>query len=203
MSRQVLLKESSLERESQGRPGYVDFWRSHGRSMGGVLAVDLGMYARLREHFARGGEVLATPLVIPAQIQHVTISRGLSPVSRKTLPGVMTEKDRWRVKGRQMWAELHHRPARPGLDGFAETEWLNRFTARIGCGECLASWLTLIGMNPPDLRSPFSYFIWTVEAHNAVNARINVEIAQGLRSDPLKPLLPVSHAVELYQRRAA
>jgi hypothetical protein len=184
----VLLKESAIEREAAGRAGYLDFWRKHGRSRDGILIVDFEVFARLKNHFAGGGSILAHPLVIPASIQTIMIPRAERYLSIRRTEAPKPVENHWRrVEGPRLWAELHHRPFLPGLDGFAETAWLNRFTGRVLCGECRNEWLAWVRENPVDLSSSFNYFRWTVDTHNAVNRRLG------------KPEMTVDEAFKLHR----
>ena len=76
----------------------------------------------------------------------------------------------WPVAGPLMWAELHHWAIGGGhRDGDA---WLERFTARIPCGDCRRHWIDTIDQHPPEFDSVASLFAWTVTVHNRVNERL-------------------------------
>lgn len=68
------------------------------------------------------------------------------------------------TRGARLWAELHtKRDVTPAF--------LQQFTKRIPCAECQAEWVALTNRIPPAFGP--GWFAWTVEAHNAVNARLN------------------------------
>ncbi len=69
-----------------------------------------------------------------------------------------------------MWADLHEWAL---LGDIADTSnWLNKFQARIGCGECVRHWQSWIQEHPPDASNNDALFAWSVAAHNAVNRRL-------------------------------
>lgn len=92
-------------------------------------------------------------------------------ISDGFVPIIRIEKS-WEIRGPALWAELHSRAKTYDGDIVIEGEWLDEFSRRIGCGRCKSDWLTWLRDNPPDLASAATYYIWTVESHNAVNIRL-------------------------------
>lgn len=88
------------------------------------------------------------------------------------------------------WQELHQRAL--DWDGKDDAAWLEAFALRIpGNCACTAHWRAWVKDNPPRFGD---YFAWTVEGHNAVNARLNKQIltvdqARAIWTQPL-PLVP-------------
>lgn len=76
-----------------------------------------------------------------------------------------------------MWQELHERPfvTDGPLDAQVEQAWLDDdFTPRVSDGgcSCRSHWKKLLEDMPPDYSSRDRYWIWTVKAHNRVNAKM-------------------------------
>lgn len=68
-------------------------------------------------------------------------------------------------RGRKLWAELHTKQD-------ATPEWFALWMQRVpsfGCG-CRNAFAAIIAVNPPQYDD---WFAWTVEAHNAVNDKLN------------------------------
>jgi hypothetical protein len=88
--------------------------------------------------------------------------------------------------GPALWAELHARAMAYGGDAEGERAWLDRFTARVPCGECRQHWLELVTQTPPDLSDAGAFYRWTVSVHNAVNVRLGKAVwtAPARPSDP-------------------
>ena len=89
-----------------------------------------------------------------------------------------------------LWKELHTR-ALSVESGKDDSSWLRswakkipRFTKGCNCNEHWGKW---VRANPPVFKNTDTYFAWTVEAHNAVNTRLN------------KPLVTVEQAKLLYR----
>jgi hypothetical protein len=66
------------------------------------------------------------------------------------------------------WSELHTRAL--SFAGTDDTLWLARFSERVPCGSCRIHWAEFLRSSPPRWAD---YFAWSVEAHNAVNKRLN------------------------------
>lgn len=112
----------------------------------------------------------------------------------------------WAVRGPRLWSELHARPKDFAGDVVAELAWLEKFAARIGCGECKRHWLAWVEKNPPDLATADTYYIWTARAHDVVNVRMGKPVwvpkimagcgatrsepRRSLSAHPRTPLLP-------------
>lgn len=62
-----------------------------------------------------------------------------------------------------MWKRLHTATA-------ADAAWITSYTANVPCGPCKAGWLAILKEMPPIYGD--GWFAWTVEAHNAVNAKL-------------------------------
>lgn len=66
--------------------------------------------------------------------------------------------------GPRKWRELHR--------GFRSADWLLAWVASLPCPECRAHAETLIAESPPNFTDAEAFFAWTVDFHNAVNARL-------------------------------
>lgn len=92
------------------------------------------------------------------------------------LPAVAS-REGWKHR---LWRELHQRavnyPRSSILAPTAELAWLRHFTAQIPCAHCRRHWLAIVRQHSPDLTTPYTYFRWTVRAHNAINARLGKRI---------------------------
>ncbi len=69
------------------------------------------------------------------------------------------------IWGPLLWRGLHEAAAAGEID----EEWLKRFTLRVPCGECRMHWKQLLKAIPFRAGDQFA---WSVEVHNAVNARL-------------------------------
>jgi hypothetical protein len=82
----------------------------------------------------------------------------------------------WRVRGPLLWAELDAWSRTADLstpEGVrAAQAWLDRFAARVDCGECRRHWLELLQACPPDFTSNAALYAWRVEVQNRVNDRL-------------------------------
>jgi len=72
----------------------------------------------------------------------------------------------------ELWKELHIRALKIKIN---DQRYLNKFALRIprytmGC-QCKESWNQWVRMNPPTFGN--DYFTWTVNAHNAINKKLN------------------------------
>ena len=76
----------------------------------------------------------------------------------------------WRHKGPRLWALLHQWALK--ADTKAGAGWLAEFSRKIGCGECRTHWRRWMEAHPPDFSNNHALFLWTVDAHNAVNRRL-------------------------------
>ncbi len=88
----------------------------------------------------------------------------------------------------ELWNELHTRAL--NHDGSDDTKYLIEFSKRIpryttGCA-CREFWNNWIRSNPPKFDD---YFKWTVDTHNAVNAKLN------------KPKISLDMALEMFKNR--
>jgi len=86
------------------------------------------------------------------------------------------------------WKELHTRALTH--DGSDDSAWLLRdFTPRIPRIQCtcLGDWMRWLTVHPPRWSN---YFAWTVEAHNAVNLRLN------------RPCISLSEALQRWSKPA-
>jgi hypothetical protein len=110
------------------------------------------------------GVCKACPQNIHATVWPVITINGTPAKARKPGDGLP-----W---GPPMWAELHARAAAYAGDAEAERKWLDEFTARVPCGDCLRHWKELVAKTPPDLSDAAAYRRWAVDAHNAVNVRL-------------------------------
>jgi hypothetical protein len=84
-------------------------------------------------------------------------------------------RDEMAIAGPKLWATLHTRALAYTGDAVAEIQWLATvFRAGIPCGECKVSFDEIMRKTPPVLNGgPDAYFAWTVQAHNAVSAKLN------------------------------
>lgn len=75
------------------------------------------------------------------------------------------------VEGPQRWASLHRRALEwernPGSE-LEERRFLKALALGMTCS-CSADWAAILKSMPPNLHA---YFEWSVEAHNAVNAKL-------------------------------
>jgi hypothetical protein len=201
------ISESALKRNAGTRVGYVDFWRRHADYIvGKTLFFKPYRYAYIRNYFKNGMPVLPIPSILkipePAAGQTVTIpppTKGKPPAVRVTA----AQDSAWIVRARGMWKELHTRALAYTGAVAAEQAWLREFAIAVKCGTCRQHWNAAIAKTPPDLSSAATYFAWTVDRHNEVNAIINADIAAGKRSDALKPLLSVEDARALWTATTA
>lgn len=67
-----------------------------------------------------------------------------------------------------LWTALHTHQPSPDTP-----KWLANFAAKLPCGDCRQHWIAWTTANPPPLDSAESFFVWAVQAHNAVNLRLN------------------------------
>ncbi len=75
--------------------------------------------------------------------------------------------------GAAVWEALHRRALSWG-DGGDDSAWLvANVNARVPCGDCRAHWAKVLREIPVRW---CDYFAWSVEAHNAVNARLGKPI---------------------------
>lgn len=76
-------------------------------------------------------------------------------------------------EGPALWAELHRWALYGDID--RPILWLGKFTDRLGAlgCNCANEWKAWMLANPPNVESREALFRWTVDAHNAVNARLN------------------------------
>jgi len=87
-------------------------------------------------------------------------------------PVIETNPSVW---GPALWRDLHGRPKTfVPSDSSRESEinWLNSFAEQLPCDECKEHWKEIVSKTPPDLASQQSYFWWTFDRHNEVNARL-------------------------------
>lgn len=86
------------------------------------------------------------------------------------------------------WEELHRRYLHH--DGSDDSEWLMGYFSpnvpHLGCS-CLRNWLDLLKTNPPRWDDAFA---WSVQVHNAVSQRIELE--KGLK----RPSMTVAQALQ-------
>lgn len=66
--------------------------------------------------------------------------------------------------GPRMWNMLH-----TAKD--ADDRWIRSFTANVPCGPCKTGWRAILAEMPPVFGE--GWFAWTVEAHNAVNVKLD------------------------------
>ena len=87
--------------------------------------------------------------------------------------------------GAALWREIHLRALahRGDID---DTPFIDSVTSRLPCSTCRPAWLAFLAAMPP-VFGP-GYFVWTVAAHNEVNARLG------------KPILSAEQALEIWQR---
>lgn len=78
---------------------------------------------------------------------------------------VIVKPGRPRTTRPNPWAVLHRR----ALAFRVTTQWLREWERTIPCGECKEEWKRLKGANPFRAADQFA---WSVEAHNAVNAKL-------------------------------
>lgn len=72
--------------------------------------------------------------------------------------------------GPKMWEELHKRALIPVGDSQTEMKWfLNQWVSQMSCGECKGFLIKYIQNVPIDFGN---YFGWSVDFHNAVNAKL-------------------------------
>ncbi len=76
------------------------------------------------------------------------------------------------VWGPPAWARLHAWAATCPLDPVARRRWLADFVASLPQCDCKSHWRAMMRDTPPPLDAPSEVlFEWTVDRHNAVNAR--------------------------------
>jgi Asfivirus FAD-linked sulfhydryl oxidase len=73
------------------------------------------------------------------------------------------------VWGPIKWRELHAR-AMANLPMEGEEKWFESFIQGLPCPKCRHHFEDFVRVHPPVFHSRMEFFIWTVEAHNAVNA---------------------------------
>ena len=78
----------------------------------------------------------------------------------------------------ELWKELHNRAL--NNKGESDIQYLQTFGHRIprytsGC-KCKEFWTNWLKQHPPIFDQNGGYFKWTVEAHNAVNAKLGKKI---------------------------
>lgn len=74
------------------------------------------------------------------------------------------------IVGPVRWATLH---TRDWSDPVADLAWLKgEFALSLPCGTCRSDFLAYLREHPPQLDSPDAAFEWTVELHNAINAKL-------------------------------
>jgi Erv1 / Alr family len=78
----------------------------------------------------------------------------------------------WSGRGPALWADLHRWALTADLNPGAPGQWLDRFAARVPCGDCRRHWLEITAASPPALESHQALFAWTVARHNDVNRRL-------------------------------
>lgn len=88
-----------------------------------------------------------------------------------------------REAGPRLWRELHTAAERMPLD--ALPAFLAVFLRRIPCGDCRAWFDHYCRENPAPFGSKEAFFRWTVEAHNAVNRKLNREQWEFKRAEKL------------------
>lgn len=96
------------------------------------------------------------------------------------------------------WPGLHLYSFRKseGWSPDAARTWFERWSAMsLPCASCKSDWSRWIEKNPPDYRTPKSFFRWSVRAHNAVSKRINV--------DGSHPPMPLARALALWSSIAS
>lgn len=83
-----------------------------------------------------------------------------------------TAEELWRLRGQLLWAEVHTWSLtaddlpRPFL-------WLEKFLARLGCGECADDSRAWVAANPVPTDSHENRFAWGVRWHNHVNRKLD------------------------------
>jgi hypothetical protein len=100
---------------------------------------------------------------IVAESQLVTIKAPLSP----------SRLHHWNIEGPKLWAELHTWARSADLRQV--NEWLAEFTEKIWCGSCRQHWRAMLQQHRPPTDSQEALFRWTVDRHNDVNERLNIE----------------------------
>jgi len=84
------------------------------------------------------------------------------------------------------WRELHRRAKLPVVNAVAELAWLRRLADGMEAGcSCRSHWLGHLNAHPPDFAD---YWRWSVDAHNAVNARLGKPILSNEQAETALPL---------------
>lgn len=91
--------------------------------------------------------------------------------------------------GPKLWADWHTRALTHRGD---DTAYLTTLGRNLPCGECAQHYAERLATHPPRFSDPaFDYFTWTVDFHNAVNARLGkppmtVEAARALHQSEIE-----------------
>jgi Erv1 / Alr family len=132
---------------------------------------------------------LVNPTAASAWAAHRQLHARLHSTQRSRSRSARTEPPPG--SGPQLWAELHRWALTADLAD--APQWLDRFAARVPCGDCRRHWLAGVSDSPPPLESRERLFAWTVARHNAVNRRLgkpemSLEDARRLwDSSPINP----------------
>lgn len=102
--------------------------------------------------------------------------------------GIRDPRNIMETKGPGMWEMFHSFAMSWDLNVDAAVAFLNKFAAQIPCGACKTHWRQINEELPPDMSSRNAFFSWSVEAHNAVNAKLN------------KPPFAVEEARMIYEK---
>lgn len=119
-----------------------------------------------------------TPAIkrLPEHVKRVVIEAQLKSQQAGLLPKASAKEanpiqNEWGSRSADRWAELHARSRLPVKDANAERAWLGRLAdgMEAGCA-CKSHWVAYLKEHPPTLDD---YEAWAIEAHNAVNRRLN------------------------------
>ena len=112
-------------------------------------------------------KIVCEAMQIPWEDHQRWVENAANEVDRNLATGRVTPKIT--LEGSRFWAELHIFALRH--EGQDSTDWLADWAANIpfeGC-PCEDHLYDFIEKNPPDWDN---FFSWTVDLHNAVNARV-------------------------------
>lgn len=133
-----------------------------------LTATNAHLRKRIAQHGEEYGQLLAQAVVesngdsFVVETEHIAfkvLKARYEPLTRQQ--AVKAQADLFH----SLWDALH------GMED-PTPEKLAKFATRIPCGSCQKHWRQVMTESPPDLSSAEAFFVWSVDAHNAVNRHL-------------------------------
>lgn len=135
------------------------------------VAANIGRLLATQDPLAKqlGGELLADLRAYRATHRLDELDSGREIIRLMAEARRELGKERMRIEGPKLWAELH----RQSLVGLVDARWLREWSQRIPCGECRSEFNRILTELPlPFMRD--DAFSWSVAVHNRVNAKLEL-----------------------------